>query len=225
LVANNRTSDLLNEAKKQLDNGEFGNKSLSIKGRVITDAEGKEKYVFDSATGNDNQNNYIYQQVVNKIKAAEHFLTSHRFKLGDKELLTKILNLETDKKSAEEYAKNLSSPVIDKIINLGLMDAGVEDTRYLMARMFDLQQRIERRKNELFKSIPDGSNKETIIKTDAIVKNLEEEYKEVEKVVDEILKGEHADYYIELGLFLADKDLSKKFSDSGVALSEVANYY
>ena len=99
--------------------------------------------------------------------------------------------------------------------------------QYLLTQLDDKSIQIARKERELNNSIPDGANKNTLINANQELMNLRSEYNAIKQVIDEILAGEHSDYYVEYGLALADREFNKYFTpgDDSIAYSEIANYY
>ena len=225
-----------NEIRKEIDRlykkGKLGNKNLSATKSVnvedlLNNGDGNVKPVFQEGTETDNQNLLVYRAMMDEINSLEHFLTSNRFKLSDKELLAKMLKLDLDEKARNESIKNLDNPLINKIIELGLADAVTNDVQYLLTQLDDKGVKIVQKRNELANSTPDGPNKNDSIENNQELKTLQKEYDQIKETIDEILAGEHADYYVEYGLMLADKEFNKYFipGDDSIAYSEIANYY
>ena len=212
--------------------GKLGNKNLSatksVKLADVTESgDGNIVTAFQAGTENDNQNLMVYKAMLSEIDALEHFLTSNNFRLSDKELLAKMFRIQTDKEYRENLDKNLENPLISKIIELGLVDSVTNDVQYLLSQLDDKSIQIARKERELNNSIPDSTNKKSIIDSNQELLNLRTEYNSIKQVIDEILAGEHSDYYVEYGLALADGEFNKYFTpgDDSIAYSEIANYY
>lgn len=212
--------------------GKLGNKNLSatklVKLEDVTDSgDGNLVTAFQAGTEKDNQNLMVYKAMLSEINALEHFLTSHNFRLDNKELLAKMFRMQTDKEYKENADKNLENPLITKIIELGLVDSVTNDVQYLLTQLDNKSIQIARKQKELNDSVPDGANKEILINANQELINLRAEYNSIKQVIDEILAGEHSDYYVEYGLALADKEFNKYFTpgDESIAYSEIANYY
>ena len=231
-LRNGYGKQLREELDRLYKKGKLGNKNLSAtKSAKLTDVtgsgDGNIVTVFQAGTEKDNQNLMVYKAMLSEIDALEHFLTSNNFRLSNKELLAKMFRIQTDKEYRENLDKNLENPLITKIIELGLVDSVTNDVQYLLTQLDDKSIQIARKERELNNSIPDGANKKSLIDSNQELLNLRAEYNAIKQVIDEILAGEHSDYYVEYGLTLADGEFNKYFTpgDDSIAYSEIANYY
>ena len=205
-IITGRTNELLDRAKVLYDKGRLGNKNLSAT-KTYKNSKGETFYA--EGTETDNQNLAVYQAIQTEIRNIKHFLNSNRWVASNKELQRKIVDIAMKAHESGESVKTYmertgENPIIDVIVDGNFLSFASADIYAQMFEVYELEKRIATRKSEIRTTIPNLNDYEDAVKKDDEIKFLESQIKDQKKLVNDILNGEYADYYLEFGMFAAD---------------------
>ena len=210
LYASGQGGDVDEELERLYKKGKLGNKNLSAyKRRIIKGTDGTETEIFEVGNETDNQNLAVYQAIQTEIRNIKHFLNSNRWVASNKELQRKIVDIAMKAHESGESVKTYmertgENPIIDVIVDGNFLSFASADIYAQMFEVYELEKRIATRKSEIRTTIPNLNDYEDAVKKDDEIKFLESQIKDQKKLVNDILNGEYADYYLEFGMFAAD---------------------
>lgn len=220
IYASGQGKDADEEFERLYKKGKLGNANLSAyKRRTVKGIDGDDVEIFDVGTEKDNQNLAVYQAIKTEIQNIKHFLKSNRWIASNKELQRKMIEIATKAydagESIQQYMERTGeSPIIETIVKGNFLSFASKDIYEEMFNVYDMEQDIIKRKNEIRATVQNEEEYEKAIKDDDELKYLEQRVKEQKQLVNDILGGKYADYYIEYGMFAAD-DIAKDRMISG----------
>lgn len=231
LYASGQGNDVDEELERLYKKGKLGNKNLSAyKRRVIKGTDGTETEIFEVGSETDNQNLAVHQAIQTEIRNIKHFLNSNRWVASNKELQRKIVDIAIKAKDSGESVKSYmertgENPIIDVIVDGNFLSFASADIYAQMFEVYELEKKIATRKSEIRTTTQNLNDYEEAVKKDDEIKFLESQIKDQKKLVNDILNGEYADYYIEFGMFAADDVTQERITASENKILENVETY
>ena len=220
LYASDQGEDVDEEIERLYKEGKLGNANLSAsKRRTITGVDGKDVIIFETGSESDNQNLAVYRAIKTEIQNIKHFLKSNRWVASNKDLQRKMIDIATKAydagESIQQYMERTGeNPIMDVIVEGGFLSFASKDLYEEMFNVYNMEQDLIKRKDEIRSTIQNEEEYEKAIKNDDEIKYIEQRIKEQKQLVNDILEGKYADYYLEYGMFAAD-DVAKNRMVSG----------
>lgn len=224
----------------ELDNlwkaGKLGNKNLGVKGRFVVDPEnkGKETFVFDEGTTNDNQNNLMRNLMAIRIKSIDSAMHNLGIYGKDNDIINGIVQeIEDEAKksgiSTEKYMQLNKRDVFSEFVQkTGFADIILNDIGNLEIDALEYDSKIEEERANILSKYTDAdrAKADEEISKSKIIKEWTKKRDDALKLRDDIISGKATSQYIKYADFASHGSYVAKLlgKEDDPSVLDVASY-